>query len=164
MRRSILVVFAVLVVLILTGCASTQAVREAEQNKNTSHAFLELFMSGEWNRFNEVIAEDCVLHYPGGVDVVGLEAIKEGWDVTFSALTELNVESRGRISEGDILMELRVFVAVFVGDFRGEPVNGTSVRFTQVEMTRYEDGRIVEWWVEQDQLWQAQQLGMSLVW
>ena len=40
-------------------------------NKAVMGKFLELFTTGAWDQFDQVIATDCVLHYPGGVDVVG---------------------------------------------------------------------------------------------
>jgi len=38
------------------------------------------------------------------------------------------------------------------------------IKYNQVEMQRFEDGKIVEWWVENDRLWMAEQLGMELKW
>jgi hypothetical protein len=35
-----------------------------------------------------VIATDCALHYPGGVDVVGLDAMIAGWQNFFPKLKE----------------------------------------------------------------------------
>ncbi|MCK5250137.1 MAG: ester cyclase [Spirochaetaceae bacterium] len=103
-------------------------------------------------------------NYPGGVDVNGLDAITEGWGPQFAVLTDLQVTTLAEIAEGDRLMEFLVFEAVYEGEFMGKQISGVPIKFNQVEMVRIDDGRIVEWWVEQDQLWKAQQLGMELVW
>jgi hypothetical protein len=44
---------------------------QAASNKEIIHKFIALFQSGRWDGFDEVIASDCVLHYPGGVDELG---------------------------------------------------------------------------------------------
>ena len=46
----------------------------------------------------------------------------------------------------------------------GQQINGVPIKYNQVEMQRYKDGKIVEWWVENDRLWMAEQLGMELTW
>ena len=87
-------------------------------------------------------------------------------DLRHSAASYLamNGASLAEIAEGDRLMEFLVFEAVYEGEFMGKQISGVPIKFNQVEMVRIDDGRIVEWWVEQDQLWKAQQLGMELVW
>ena len=157
--KKLLWMTAVMVVILFVGVGCTTT-----DNKEVMHSFLDLFVSGQWDRFEEVIAADCVLHYPGGVDVNGLDAITEGWGPQFAILTDLQVTTLAEIAEGDRHMEFLVFEAVYEGEFMGKQISGVPIKFNQVEMVRIDDGRIVEWWVEQDQLWKAQQLGMELVW
>ena len=53
-------------------------------NKAVMGKFVELFTTGAWDQFDQVIATDCVLHYPGGVDVEGLDAMVAGWQGVLS--------------------------------------------------------------------------------
>ncbi|NOZ72357.1 MAG: ester cyclase [Chloroflexi bacterium] len=132
-------------------------------NKAVMGKFLELFTTGAWDQFDQVIASDCVLHYPGGVDVVGLDAMVAGWQEFFPKLKDLQFTAQGQAGEGDLLMEFITFEATYEGDFMGQQITGTPIKYNQVEMQRFEDGKIVEWWVENDRLWMAEQLGMELV-
>ena len=135
---------------------------QATSNKQIMHKFIELFESGKWDELDQVIDTDCVLHYPGGVDVVGLEAMKAGWQVFFAALQDLAVAPIAEISEGDILMEFYTFDANYTGEYMGQQVSGVPIKYNQVEMVRIADGKIVEWWVEMDRLWMSQQLGFEI--
>lgn len=155
----------------LTGCSSTGSEEanmlktQAEQvtsNKQVMHKFIELFESGNWDAFDQVIGSDCVLHYPGGVDVVGIDAMKAGWQVFFGSMQDMSVSPIAEISEGDILMEFYRFNANYTGEYLGQQVSGKPIQYNQVEMVRIENGKIIEWWVEMDRLWMAEQLGFSL--
>jgi predicted ester cyclase len=135
---------------------------QAAGNKQVVHKFLELFESGKWDDFDQVIATDCVMHYPGGVDVVGLNTLKAGWRVFYGALKDMKITLLAEISEGDILMDFYTLEATYTGDYMGQQVTGAPVKYNQVEMLRIADGKIAEWWVEMDRLWMAQQLGFEL--
>jgi predicted ester cyclase len=135
---------------------------QAAGNKQVVHKFLELFESGKWDDFDQVIATDCVMHYPGGVDVVGLDTLKAGWRVFYGALKDMKITLLAEISEGDILMDFYTLEATYTGDYMGQQVTGAPVKYNQVEMLRIADGKIAEWWVEMDRLWMAQQLGFEL--
>ena len=159
------------VMLVLAGCIppggqeaamSRAQMDQASANKQVMHKFIELFQSGKWDDFNQVVANDCVLHYPGGVDVVGLDAMKAGWQVFYGALKDPKVTPRAELSEGDIVMEFYTFEATYTGDYMGRQVVDAPIRYNQVEMVRIANGKIVEWWVEMDRLWMSEQLGFEL--
>jgi predicted ester cyclase len=140
---------------------NTQA-EQVSKNKQVMHKFIDLFESGNWDAFDQVIVADCVLHYPGGVDVVGIDAMKAGWQVYFGSMQNMSVTSIAEVSEGDTLIEFYTFNANYTGEYLGQQVLGIPIQYNQVEMVRIENEKIVEWWVEMDRLWMAEQLGFSL--
>ncbi len=155
---------------LLSSCASsdeTAALQaQADQvasNKEVVHRFVEIFESGNWDDMDQVIASDCVLHYPGGVDVNGLETMKAGWVVFFGAMRDMRVTPVAEISESDLLVDFYTFEATYEGDYMGQQIAGAPIKYNQVEMMRIADGKIVEWWVENDRLWMSQQLGFDLM-
>lgn len=157
--------------IFLSSCSTTGSEEakllktQAEQvasNKQIMHKFIDLFESGNWDDFDQVIANDCVLHYPGGVDVVGLDAMKSGWQVFFGAMQDMSVTPLAEVSEGDILMEFYTFSANYTGEYMGQQISGVPIKYNQVEMVRIANDKIVEWWVEMDRLWMSQQLGFEL--
>ena len=135
---------------------------QAANNKQVLQTFLELFMSGKWDDFDQVIASDCVLHEPGGVDIVGLEAMKALWQEAYAALKNMDATTLALVSEGDMLAGLWAFGATYDGDYRGQQISGVPVKFNQAEAYRIVDGKIVEWWVVFDGQWMAEQLGFEL--
>ena len=103
---------------------------QAAHNKEVVHRFIELFMKGNWQEdLPKVIAEDCVIHYPGGEDVVGLQAIMQNWANTFGALKEMNVTPLAEMSEGDLLIDFLTFEAIYDGEFMGRQVSGKKTKF-----------------------------------
>ena len=156
-------------VALLSSCASSEEVQplqaQADQvanNKEVVHRFVEIFESGNWDDLDQVIASDCVLHYPGGAQVNGLEAMTAGWAVFFGAMKDMRVTPVAEISEGDLLVDFYTFEATYEGDYMGQQIAGVPIKYNQVEMMRIADGKIVEWWVENDRLWMSQQLGFEL--
>jgi len=168
--------------LLLAGCAASankeaeaaraQAEEEAAvlkaqadqvaSNKQVVQTFLGLFMSGQWDDFDQVIATDCVLHEPGGVDIVGLDAMKALWQVAYAALKDMGATTIAEISEGEILTGLFAMEATYEGEYMGQQIAGVPVKFNQAETMRIVDGKIVEWWVGFDRLWMSEQLGFEL--
>ena len=135
---------------------------QAASNKQVLQTFLELFMSGNWDDFDQVIASVCILHEPGGVDIVGLEAMKALWREAYAPLKDMSAVTLGEVSEGDMLMTLFALESTYEGDYRGRQIPGVRVKFNQAETMRIVDGKIVEWWVVFDGEWLAQQLGFEL--
>jgi predicted ester cyclase len=82
--------------------------------------------------------------------------------VFFGAMRDMRVTPVAEISEGDLLVDFYTFEATYEGDYMGQQVAGVPITYNQVEMMRIADGKIVEWWVENDRLWMSQQLGFDL--
>jgi predicted ester cyclase len=156
-NRSFAAIVVLLVALVLGACqpmvppTSVPAVAtlkaqadQAARNKEVMHEFIRLFETGNWDDFDQVIATDCVLHYPGGEDVVGLDAMVAGWAVFFPKLRDLKVTPLAEISEGDILIMFLTFEATYEGEFMGKQVSGIPIKYNEVEMVRISDGKIVE--------------------
>jgi predicted ester cyclase len=135
---------------------------QAASNKEVVHTFLGFFMSGDWDAFDQVIATDCVLHEPGGVDIVGLEDMKELWQVAYAPLTDIGATTVAEISEGEFLSGFYVMAATYEGEYMGQQITGVPVKFFQAETMHIVDGKIVEWWVEFDRLRMSEQLGFEL--
>jgi predicted ester cyclase len=135
---------------------------QATSNKQVLQTFLELFMSGRWDEFDRVIHPDCVMHYSGDLDEVGLELIVEGWRDYYGKLSNLSAVTHAEVSEGEFLMVLFTIGGTYEGTFEGQMIGATPVKYRQAETMRIVDGRIAEWWVVYDELVLAQQLGFEL--
>jgi predicted ester cyclase len=135
---------------------------QAASNKQVVQTFLGLFVSGNWDAFDTVIATDCVLHEPGGVDIVGLEAMKALWQVAYAPLKDMRATTIAETSEGEFFTGLYAMEAAYEGEYMGQQIAGAQIKFNQAETMRIVDGKIVEWWVEVDRLRMSEQLGFEL--
>ena len=135
---------------------------QAASNKQVVQTFLGLFMSGNWDAFDTVIATDCVLHEPGGVDIAGLEAMKALWQVAYAPLKDIGATTIAETSEGEFFTGFYAMEATYEGEYMGQQIAGVPIQFNQAETMHIVDGKIVEWWVEFDRLRMSEQLGFEL--
>jgi predicted ester cyclase len=136
---------------------------QAATNRQILQEFLELFMTDRWDEFDRIIHPECVMHYSGGVDEVGLELAKEAWRTFYGSISDLQCITDLIASEGDLLMVFYTIKGTFEGTFEGKAVGPAPIRYRQAETMRIEDGRVVEWWVVYDEVVLAQQVGFELV-
>jgi steroid delta-isomerase-like uncharacterized protein len=64
-----------------------------------------------------------------------------------------------QIADGDRVIERWTMTATHAGEFMGIPATGRRVTLTGIDISRVEDGRIVEHWTECDMLGLLEQLG-----
>lgn len=127
-----------------TATLKAQA-EQAARNKEVLQKFITIFVSGKWDDLSQVIATDCVLHYPGGRNVVGLDAMKAGWAVFYGALKNMKGNALSEISVGDTLMTFLDFEATYEGEYLGKKISGAPVKYNQY-----------------DRFWMSEQLGFEL--
>jgi len=172
MKKLCMILSFALILCFTFGCQDKEAMAELEamkaqaeveeQNKEIILKMIELMNSGNFAELDTVISKDCIIHYPGGQDVIGLEAFLEHMKVGFAPFSDLEGTQSDLIAERDKVFYRLTLVAAHQGEFMGSPATGKRIKWTQMELCHISDGKIVEWWVEQDNLGFMQQLGMEL--
>jgi predicted ester cyclase len=66
------------------------------------------------------------------------------------------------ISEGDKVLARTTDSATHTGEFMGIAPTGKTVKFGELHLFRIKEGKIAEYWIQEDFLWMNQQLGMEL--
>lgn len=136
-----------------------------DHNKTVARRFREdLWKSGNLSLADEIIDRNCLVHarIPVAIDFsTGPEAMKHllfFYHLTFSEIT-MTVEDI--IAEGDLVAVRWRGQGSHTGELFGIPATGREVHTSGTDLLRIVDGRIVEGWVNWDEIGMLEQLFRS---
>jgi steroid delta-isomerase-like uncharacterized protein len=126
-------------------------------------AIVREYLDQVWKQRNRAaidryVAADYLQHArgtPPGRD--GVRAFFAMIDTAFAGAEYL---AEGFVAEGDRVSFRWTLRAKHTGPFQGLPATGRPVSFTGMSMVRVEDGKLAEYWGEQDTFGLLQQLGV----
>jgi steroid delta-isomerase-like uncharacterized protein len=97
---------------------------------------------------------------PGAApDTEGIEELQEVFERFHHAFPDLHVALDDVISAGDRVAARWTATGTHRGALAGIPATGRSVRWGGIDVYRFQDGKIVEWWRNDDFVGLLQQLG-----
>ena len=134
----------------------------SEENKAVSRRFHEAFDKGKQGAqaIQEELAPNFVAHFPGVPGPLDREGFKQLINVFTSAFPESHTHIDDEFAVGDKVVTRWTYRAVHSGEFQGLPPTGKQVAMTGITILHIAGGKIVEHWVELDQLGLLQQLGV----
>ena len=131
----------------------------AEENKAAVQRFgEEAFNNGDLSSSEELIADAIVDHDPAPGQAPGREGIEQFVTTMRSAFPDLQTTIDEIIAEGDYVAFRYTIEGTHQGEFMGVAPTGNRVSVTAMEMLRFADGKMVDRWVNTDQLGMLQQL------
>jgi predicted ester cyclase len=111
-----------------------------------------------------IIAQNYINHQEsdveGGVSSLSLEAWKDLVGGYHSAFSNSKVKVLMEIAEGDLVAIRWEITATQTGDYMGLAPTNKEVTWTGVSIDRFENGKIVETWVDWDKYRLFQGLGL----
>src|SRR5215469_2148865 len=130
-------------------------------NKATVMRLLDAFNTGDAElvskTMDEVFDPDVKQHSP--LEVTGVKALKEGVFTTlYRAFPDIHITLDDMIEEGDKVVEMDTVTGTHQGDFNGLPPTGKPVRYAEIFILRFVNGRIAEVWGVVDIFTQMKQL------
>ncbi len=131
-------------------------------------AIVERFCEEGFEKFNdeavnELVTDDFHSHAWAALGIPdGPEGIKQFLAFMRSAFSNAHVSVRDVVSEDDKVVARYVFEADHTGDLMGIEATGKRVRLPGIFIARIYDGKLAEYWREEDQLGMMQQLGAIL--
>ncbi|MFE1379189.1 ester cyclase [Streptomyces sp. NPDC058740] len=114
-------------------------------------------VAGAIDRF---VAPDLVFHAPVPMGGTGVEALKRVWEALLRAFPDIRVVVEETVAEGDTVVSRNTVTGTHLGEYRGVPATGRSVRYEEIFVFRFAGGRIVELRGVVDVLGQLRQLGL----
>ncbi|MEZ4573293.1 MAG: ester cyclase [Thermomicrobiales bacterium] len=110
---------------------------------------------------DEIVASDFVVHAsaPEG-EIRGRDGIKRHFAALRAAFPDLHFMIDDHIAEGDRVVTRWSAQGTHKGTFQGIPPTGKQVTLTGIDIDRIAGGKIVECWMNLDELGLLQQLGV----
>jgi steroid delta-isomerase-like uncharacterized protein len=135
---------------------------DLEANKAVVRRLIEQgFNDGDLDAVTEVVSPDVVTHNPIILDAPsGADSLRGGVEMIHKAFTDVEVELKDIVAEGDRVATFMQFSGTNVGDYRRGGATGKRTSFRGFFIWRIEDGKIAESWGVADRLDALQQLGM----
>jgi steroid delta-isomerase-like uncharacterized protein len=96
---------------------------------------------------------------PLPVEATGAEALKQVWAMLLIGFPDIHVTVEEMIAEGDKIAVRNTVTGTQTGTFAGHPASGRSVRYGEMFVLRFADGRVTEISGVVDALTQMRQLG-----
>ena len=133
-----------------------------EQNKALAKRYLEGVDRRDAGIFDEVLSAECKIYFPGSFEPISREQLKEVVGGFYKVFENISHKPEDLIAEGDRVVARTTDSATHIGEFMGLAPTGKTVQFGELHLFRIKDGKIAEYWIQEDFLWMNQQLGMEL--
>ena len=132
-----------------------------EENKTIVRRFFELYDSGQIDVLEqEILDPDVVVYLSGMPGPLNREAFKQTGLAFHAAFPDHKSVIEDQIAEGDKVVTRSMFRGTHRSELQGIPPTGKEVTFTQLNIHRLANGKIVEAWALFDQFGLLQQLGV----
>jgi steroid delta-isomerase-like uncharacterized protein len=110
---------------------------------------------------DELLAADVVVHGVAAFgEGAGREEVKRGFSAFLSAFAERRTDVEDVIVEGDRAVARHTHHLKHVDEVFGIPPTGRQLSVWGIDIFRFENGKIAEWWVMDDNVGMMQQMGL----
>ena len=131
-----------------------------QENKASARRFMEEVINrGNVAAIDELSSPNIVDHTaPPGVPA-GNEGFKMFITTFRAAFPDLHYTVDDEIAEGDKVVQRTSARGTMKGDFQGMPASGKTATWSEIHITRFENGKAIEHWGVVDQMGMLAQLG-----
>jgi steroid delta-isomerase-like uncharacterized protein len=119
--------------------------------------FEQVWNQGRREAIAELLAPDGVLH-DGGTDTTGPEGFYRFFDRIRDTFSEIHVDVKDTIAEGDKVCVRWSFAGKHTGGGLGVSPSGVMIHITGISILRVMDGKLVEGWQNWDMLGMMEQI------
>ncbi len=170
MKKLLTIIPLVFLLCFTFGCQDKAAMAELEefraqaaleeQNKALVMRVEEAFLKGDIEAVKKIVSPDFVWHM-SGKDLF-LEDVIEALKMQIAMFPDRSSSAEDIIAKGDKVIVRSIVRATYEGDVEDFSVTGKKIEVEGIEITRVENGKIVESWASADNLVMMQQLGYEL--
>lgn len=133
---------------------------DKKRNITAQEAFGEAVNSGSL-AFDNLVANTCVDHDPAPGQVPGPQGYRAMFTELRTAFPDLNIKVEHLTATDDDVAFAYTITGTNEGPFQGHDGTGRAVSVRGVQISRFEDGKLVERWGSSDQLGILTQLGLA---
>lgn len=122
----------------------------------------DVLSTGRLDEADQLVDPDVTDHsgYPG--QPPGLTGIKQRWAMLRNAFPDFDIEVHQVVAEGELVSMRCTGRGTHHGPFGGIEPTGRQIAFTEINLSRVVDGKMVEHWAERSNLEVLLQLGVDI--
>jgi steroid delta-isomerase-like uncharacterized protein len=133
---------------------------QTEENRAIVYRFIEEFKNkANHDIVDELFAPSFVHHFQDPRTPPGREGFKMLGRAVANAFPDVHVKIEDLVAEGETVVERNTVTATHKGVFNGIPATGRRVTWTEIDLYKLQNGKVVELWPEIDFLGLLTQLG-----
>ncbi len=133
---------------------------QTEDNRAVVRRFIEEFKNNSNHDIvDELFAPNFVHHFQDPRVPKGREGFKMLGKSVAQAFPDVHVKIEDLVAEEETVVERNTVTATHTGEFNGIPATGRKVTWTEIDLYKLHDGKVVELWPEIDFLGLLTQLG-----
>jgi predicted ester cyclase len=131
-----------------------------EENKAIVRRFYEEIDKGNFDVFDEIVAEDYIDHNPPPIPGLaqGRKGLRQASDIFWKATPGYH-KIEDQIAEGDKVVTRLTAYGKHEGDLPGAPRTGNEMKMSSITIHRIEKGKLAEKWSEKDTISFLVQIG-----
>ena len=132
-----------------------------DTNKTVARRYLEDFWNGDDAAVIEELAVDDVIGHPvSGQTLQGRDLLKQRHGALRQVYGDPHFAVEDLIAESDKVLVRWSFTGKHIGPIMGAAPTGEQISVGGMNLLQFVDGKIVEFWVNADDLGELQQLGV----
>jgi steroid delta-isomerase-like uncharacterized protein len=172
MKNQLLAVSLVLLICLAFGCQNkaekaelekfTAQAKLEEQNKEVAKEVFASIDAGNFERLNELLADDLAIPMPGLSEPLRKDTLFQLIKSHYTAFPDWIHGIENVIAEGDMVAVKLTQNGTHKADYEGIPATGIKVTQPAMHLITIVDGKIKGWSPIEDYLGLYQQLGMEL--
>jgi len=124
--------------------------------------FGEAINSGNLDAMNNLVATDSVEHDPAPGQAKGPQGYIDFFTTLRSAFPDLKIEVEQLVADDENVAFAYSMTGTHEGDFNGIPATHKKVKARGLQISRFENGKMVERWGSSDELGILKQLGAEI--
>jgi steroid delta-isomerase-like uncharacterized protein len=134
----------------------------AEDNIKTQTIFGEAINTGNLDKMYQLVSTDAVDHDPAPGQVPGPEGYIAFFTMMRTAFPDLKIDVEHMVADEDCISFAYTLTGTHQGDFMDIPPTNKAVKARGMQISRFEDGKMVERWGSSDELGILKQLGAAV--
>ncbi|MDT0649142.1 ester cyclase [Autumnicola edwardsiae] len=134
-----------------------------EENKEIQKKFGESINTGNLENLRDLVADDVKDHDPAPNQGPGPQGYIDFFTMMRNAFPDMEVEVEQLVADEDNVAFAYTLTGTHKGDFMGVAGTGKSIKARGMQISRFEDGKMVERWGSSDELGILKQIGVDPV-
>lgn len=134
-----------------------------EKNKEIQQKFGEAINTGNLENLKDLVADNVKDHDPAPNQGPGPQGYIDFFTMMRNAFPDMKVEVEQLVADDDNVAFAYTLTGTHKGDFMGVAGTGKSIKARGMQISRFENGKMVERWGSSDELGILKQIGANPV-